>query len=131
MTDLRQSFGMAAPKPSSRPLLDQLLRPGPEPSTLLPLAQLPTTVQFLERKLLYSPQALQEVVAVDRSILHGTPVFRGTRLPLYVVIEEMSEGASLAEIAESYSSVSVPQLQAGLDFVSLLLRVSDDQVLDR
>ncbi len=42
--------------------------------------------------------ALNEIVSVNREVMSGMPVFRGTRVPIEVVIVELAGGASLEEI---------------------------------
>jgi uncharacterized protein (DUF433 family) len=42
----------------------------------------------------------------DPAIMHGTPVFRGTRIPIQLVADMHAQGASPAEILEGYPSLS-------------------------
>ena len=54
------------------------------------------------------------------------PVFRNSRVPLYQIIEELADGTPLESLPQGYPSVSLEQIQAGLDFVALLVRIYDD-----
>lgn len=87
--------------------------------------------KFLERRLASSSVTIQMNVAMNPTVMHGNPVFKGTRIPLYTVLEELADGGSLRQVLEAYPSLKLEQLQAGLDFVSSLLRLYDDQISGR
>lgn len=81
---------------------------------------------YLRHKLATGAPLVRRYISVDLDVMHGNPVFSGTRLPLYRVIEEMAGGTSLEELVEDYPVLSPKALEAGLDFVRSLLRVFDD-----
>jgi len=81
---------------------------------------------FLRRKLTVSPPHVQQAVTIDSRIMHGNPVFAGTRIPLYQILEELADGTTLGELVEGYPSLSLEKIQASLDYLSSLLRVHDD-----
>jgi uncharacterized protein (DUF433 family) len=58
--------------------------------------------------------------------MHGNPIFQGTRVPVYQVIEELADGTRLEELPECFPSLSHQTIQAGLDFAIRLLRIYDD-----
>ena len=41
----------------------------------------------------------------DPEVLGGRPVFRGTRIPVEVVFENLADGLSIDEIVESYPTL--------------------------
>lgn len=49
-------------------------------------------------------------------ILAGKPVVRGTRIPVYVIIDLFSNGSSEAEIVDDYPSLHVDDVRAALAF---------------
>lgn len=51
----------------------------------------------------------------DPEILNGTPIFRGTRVPIRILIESLEEGDSLDEFLENYPTVSKEQAIEVLD----------------
>ncbi len=59
----------------------------------------------------------------DPSILGGTPVFTGTRVPVDSLVEHLRLGISLSEFLEDFPSVKKEQAEA---FLSLAL---DDALL--
>ncbi len=58
-----------------------------------------------------------EVISRDMEVLGGTPVFRGTRVPIRILIEHLEAGDSLADFLESYPTVSHDQAVAVLRHV--------------
>jgi uncharacterized protein (DUF433 family) len=83
-------------------------------------------IVFLQRKLNSSSEAVRSAVAIDPGIVHGNPVVKGTRIPLYVLVEELAEGSSIPEIIEGYPSLDESKIRASLDYVAHLLRVYGD-----
>lgn len=51
----------------------------------------------------------------DPEILGGTPVFKGTRVPIRVLIESLEAGDTLSGFLENYPSVSREQAIEVLD----------------
>ena len=58
----------------------------------------------VERQLLRLREAQQMTVS-DPEILHGTPVYRGTRIPVELVADMLNDGASVEEILEGYPAL--------------------------
>jgi len=98
----------------------------PEPSQESLFEQTRSSFQFLRQKLSVSPANVREAVSMQSGIMHGNPVFEGTRIPLYQLIEELADGTSLEELVEGYPSLDREHITAGLDFVASLLRIYDD-----
>jgi uncharacterized protein (DUF433 family) len=48
---------------------------------------------------------LRDIVASDPEIMRGTPVFRGTRIPVDLIADMLAQGASAAEILEGYPTL--------------------------
>jgi uncharacterized protein (DUF433 family) len=57
----------------------------------------------------------ESVVHADPDILGGTPVFRGTRVPLRNLIDYLARGYSLDEFLDAFPSVSREQAVAALE----------------
>ena len=51
----------------------------------------------------------------DPEILNGTPIFRGTRVPIRVLIESLESGDRLEEFLDNFPSVSKDQAIEVLD----------------
>ena len=46
------------------------------------------------------------VIGSDPEIMQGTPVFRGTRMPVYLIAEMVERGVSPEEILDGYPSLT-------------------------
>ena len=46
------------------------------------------------------------MVESDAEILHGTPVYKGTRISVWSVADMLSQGATVAEILEGYPALT-------------------------
>ncbi len=49
---------------------------------------------------------IEEMVVSDPEIMRGTPVFRGTRIPVDLVADMLAQGATAKEILEGYPTLS-------------------------
>ncbi len=56
--------------------------------------------------------SLAEFVVVDPEILGGTPVFRGTRVPVASLFDHLADGISLSEFLDDFPYVSRAQATA-------------------
>jgi uncharacterized protein (DUF433 family) len=60
-------------------------------------------------------QRAEDVVNVDPEIMSGTPVFAGTRVPLYNLFDYLEAGDSLQKFLTSFPSVTREQAIAALE----------------
>jgi uncharacterized protein (DUF433 family) len=58
---------------------------------------------------------LADVIVRDPEILGGRPVFRGTRVPVEVLFENLEDGLSIDEIIASYPSLNKADVIACLE----------------
>ena len=93
--------------------------------------QAESNLRFLQEKLSRVPKEVADAVLVDPRVMHGNPVFRGTRIPLYQIVEELADGTPFEELAEGYPSLEPDKIRLALDFVASLLRIYDEKVSDR
>lgn len=49
---------------------------------------------------------MQEAITRDAEVMHGTPVFRGTRVPVKTLFEYLENGDSLDDFLEGFPTVS-------------------------
>lgn len=59
--------------------------------------------------------SLNDVIVKDPDILGGTPVFRGTRVPLQALFDSIEGGETLEEFLEGFPSVSREMAVAALE----------------
>jgi uncharacterized protein (DUF433 family) len=66
-------------------------------------------------------RALDSVVQVDPEILGGTPVFRGTRVPVKNLLDYLTAGDTLDQFLDDFPTVKRQQAVAALDLAKDLL----------
>jgi uncharacterized protein (DUF433 family) len=65
--------------------------------------------------------ASDSVVEVDPEILGGTPVFRGTRVPVKNLLDYLTAGDTLDQFLDDFPTVTRQQAVAALDLAKDLL----------
>ncbi len=63
---------------------------------------------------------LLERIAVDQQIQHGKPCIRGTRTPVYVVLEALATGMTTADVCREYPPVTDEDIHACMNYAALL-----------
>jgi uncharacterized protein (DUF433 family) len=56
-----------------------------------------------------------EIIVIDKDILGGQPVFKGTRVPVESLFDHLDAGVPLDEFLDDFSSVSKEQAIALLN----------------
>jgi uncharacterized protein (DUF433 family) len=76
--------------------------------------------------LVIDSQELDELpISVDREVMSGAPVFRGTRVPVAALLENLEAGVTLDEFLDNFPTVSGEQAIRVLEFSKeTLLRLS-------
>jgi uncharacterized protein (DUF433 family) len=57
----------------------------------------------------------QSVISRNLEVMGGTPVFRGTRVPVQTLLDYLEAGDSIDEFLQGFPSVSRPQVVAFLE----------------
>ncbi|MBF0487495.1 MAG: DUF433 domain-containing protein [Nitrospirae bacterium] len=58
-----------------------------------------------------------EKITFDPLVCHGKACIRGTRVMVSVILDNMAEGATEAEILKSYPSLSSEDIKAAIAYV--------------
>ena len=66
-------------------------------------------------------QLLQRIV-VDPQVCFGKPVIRGTRIWVALIVENLAEGVTEAELLESYPHLQPDDIRAALAYAAELTR---------
>ena len=53
-----------------------------------------------------NPESTRTLVQSDPEIMAGTPVFRGTRVPVYLIADMIEQGTPIDEILDGYPSLT-------------------------
>ena len=61
-----------------------------------------------------------EQIVQDPAIIGGVPVIRGTRVPVYVILESMESGCSQEDILRDYPSLTPEKIRAAIHFAAEL-----------
>lgn len=64
---------------------------------------------------------LETIVQVDPEILGGTPVFRGTRVPVKNLLDYLAAGENLDQFVDDFPTVKREQAIAALELARELL----------
>ncbi len=64
----------------------------------------------------------QDYIVVDPGICHGKACFKGTRIMVSVILDNLAAGLSTDEILRSYPSLSREALHAALAYAAALAR---------
>jgi uncharacterized protein (DUF433 family) len=59
-----------------------------------------------------------ERIVVDPKILVGKPVIRGTRIPIYLLLEFLANGMTEEEILKEYPTLKKEDIKAALMYAS-------------
>ena len=70
----------------------------------------------------YMVADLLALVDADLSVLHGQVRFRGTRVPVSVVLDCLAAGMTDVEIHDQYPSLPVDATRAALAYAAVLAR---------
>lgn len=64
----------------------------------------------------------REHITVEPNVCHGKPCFKGTRVMVSVVLDNLAAGQTPEEIMESYPSVGREAIQAAIAYAADLAR---------
>ena len=61
-------------------------------------------------------------ITVDPKICHGKACFRGTRILVSVILDNLAEGEDVASILQSYPTLSEEAVKAAMAYAAALAR---------
>ena len=61
---------------------------------------------------------VRKYISINPAICHGKPCFRGTRIPVSLILQMLEGGDSVSAILRGYPSLSKKAIQAALEFAS-------------
>jgi uncharacterized protein (DUF433 family) len=64
----------------------------------------------------------KNVITVNHEVCHGKACFKGTRVLVSVVLDNLAAGMTIAEITRSYPTVSADMVHAALAYAADLAR---------
>jgi uncharacterized protein (DUF433 family) len=57
-------------------------------------------------------------ISINPKIMHGKACIKGTRIPVYLVLEMLAAGDSTADILKSYPSLKRQDIQAAIEYAA-------------
>jgi len=67
-------------------------------------------------------EELLDRIIIDPNILAGKPVIKGTRIPVYLIIELIANGMKTKELLKEYPELKEKDIKAALLYASKLLQ---------
>ena len=61
-------------------------------------------------------------IVVDPKVMVGKPVIKGTRIPVYLILELLAAGMSVDEVLGEYPELTREDVQAALEYASKILQ---------
>ncbi len=61
-------------------------------------------------------------IVVDPKVMVGKPVIKGTRIPVYLILELLASGMTEREVIQEYPELSKADLKAALAYASKIVR---------
>jgi uncharacterized protein (DUF433 family) len=65
---------------------------------------------------------LAEQIEVNPRILGGKPVIRGTRIPVYLILELLSAGYDFKRILRAYPTLKEEDVKAAVEYATMILK---------
>lgn len=60
-------------------------------------------------------------ITIDPKILTGKPIIKGTRIPIYLIVELVANGLTTQQILKEYPQLKPDDIKAALTYASKLL----------
>ena len=57
-------------------------------------------------------------ITVDRKVMLGKPIIRGTRIPVELILRKLSEGATEADLLDAYPCLTRDDIQAAIGYAA-------------
>lgn len=67
-------------------------------------------------------EAMLERVTIDPEICHGKPCIKGTRIPVFVILDLLAANLSKKQIIEAYPDLTIEDIKAAIEYAALITR---------
>lgn len=72
---------------------------------------------------------LKQLISVNPRVCNGKPVLKGTRIPLIVILDQLSSGCSLDDLLRKYPELSQEQIQAVFKYCRATIEHTEGELL--
>ncbi|MHA1491339.1 MAG: DUF433 domain-containing protein [Promethearchaeota archaeon] len=69
-------------------------------------------------------------INIDPKILSGKPVFKGTRIPISIVLKMLRDGATFQKILEEYPKLTEEDIKAALDYSVFIVDHPEEEIIN-
>jgi uncharacterized protein (DUF433 family) len=69
-------------------------------------------------------------INIDPKILFGKPVFKGTRIPISIVLKMLRDGATFQKILNEYPRLTEDDIKAALDYSVFIVDHPEEEIID-
>ena len=70
-------------------------------------------------------------ISVDKNILHGKPCIKGTRIPVFLILDLLAGGSTNADILADYPDLSEEDIRACVEYAAMLAREEAGEEKDK
>lgn len=63
----------------------------------------------------------EDFMTIDEEILHGTPVFKGTRVPIETFFDYLATGETINDFLEDFPTVKKELVEMAIEYSKLAL----------
>lgn len=71
---------------------------------------------------------IEKYITVDPQVAHGKPVFKGTRIMLYLVLEMLAAGETVEKVLKAFPQLNKEAVEAALGFAAQTLQTGERYV---
>jgi uncharacterized protein (DUF433 family) len=61
-------------------------------------------------------------INIDSKVKHGKPCIKGTRIPVYLILDLLAGGSTAEQIIDDYPDLTLEDIKACLEYASNLAR---------
>ena len=69
-------------------------------------------------------------INIDPKIMAGKPVFKGTRIPISIVLKMLRDGATFQKIMDEYPRLTEEDIKAALDYSVFIIDHLEEEIID-
>lgn len=71
-----------------------------------------------------------ERIVVDAKVLAGKPVVRGTRIPVYLILNLIAHGKTPKDIVDEYPELTLLDIRAALEYAASHMKYEETKPLE-
>ena len=60
-------------------------------------------------------------ITIDSGVCHGKPCIKGTRIPVYLILEMLEHGLNFDQILKEYPQLTIEDFKACLEFAKKII----------